>query len=229
MKVNLLKGILLICCMWVSAVALAAPTDFIEGKHYNKLPLKALENPVIDELRKELKPGQVRVLEFFSYGCIWCYRLDPALGTWQKTKADNIQFERVPVVFQTSWQDLTKAYYTAESLQILDKVHEPLFKAIHANHFDTSKPNALKTFFVEQGVEPKAFDETFASFSVDRKLKWAESMGHVFKVTRIPSIAILTSDEVYLTAMSMVGSEEKLIELINHFAKEAQDKVNQGA
>lgn len=226
---KILKGIGVVGCLWAGLV-LAVGGEFTEGKHYNKLPIKALENPLVDELRKEIKPGQVKVIEFFSYGCVWCYRLDPSLETWLKTKPDYIQFERVPVVFQASWKDLTRTYYTAEALQALDKIHEPLFKAIHAEKLDTTQQGALKTFFTQQGIEAKAFDDTFGSFTIERKLKWAESMGQLFKVTRIPALVILTPEAAYLSTVSMAGNEENLIKLINQFAQEAHEKTKaQGA
>lgn len=211
-------------CLW-AGILFAASTEFTEGKHYNKLSIKALENPLVDELRKELKPGEVKVIEFFSYGCVWCYRLDPTLASWLKTKPNYVQFERVPVVFQTSWKDLTRSYYTAEALQALDKIHEPLFKAIHAEKLDTTQQGALKTFFVNQGIEAQSFDDTFGSFTIDRKLKWAESMGQVFKVTRIPALVVLTPEAAYLSTVSMAGNEDHLIKLINQFAQEAHEKT----
>ncbi|MFO1258122.1 MAG: thiol:disulfide interchange protein DsbA/DsbL [Gammaproteobacteria bacterium] len=229
MLTKLLRGILVIGWLW-AGLAIAVSSEFTEGKHYNKLPIKALENPLVDELKKEIKPGQVKVIEFFSYGCVWCYRLDPALAAWLKTKPDYIQFERVPVVFQASWKDLTRTYYTAEALQALDKIHEPLFRAIHTEKLDMTQQGALKTFFVNQGIEAKSFDDTFGSFTIERKLKWAESIGQLFKVTRIPALVVLTPEAAYLSTVSMAGNEENLIKLVNQFAQEAQEKSKtQGA
>ncbi|HEX6528378.1 MAG TPA: thiol:disulfide interchange protein, partial [Burkholderiales bacterium] len=43
--------------------------------------------------------GKIEVLEFFWYGCIHCYNLEPKLETWLKALPKDVEFRRVPAVF----------------------------------------------------------------------------------------------------------------------------------
>src|SRR5262245_22453249 len=43
--------------------------------------------------------GKVEINEIFWYGCGHCYKLDPTLEDWKKTKAAYVEFVRVPVVW----------------------------------------------------------------------------------------------------------------------------------
>ena len=54
----------------------------------------------------ELNPPQpvesadkIEVLEFFWYGCIHCYNLEPKIESWLKTLPKDVEFRRVPAVF----------------------------------------------------------------------------------------------------------------------------------
>lgn len=47
-----------------------------------------------------------------------------------KRNRKNIQLERVPVIFKPSWELYAKAYYTAKTLALSDKMNSLLFKTI---------------------------------------------------------------------------------------------------
>ena len=59
---------------------------------------------------------KVEVIEFFWYGCPHCNALQPSLRTWLKQKPADVDFRRVPAVFDDSWVPLTRAYYTLDAM-----------------------------------------------------------------------------------------------------------------
>ena len=75
--------------------------------------------------------SKVEVMEFFWYGCPHCYNLQPALEAWLKRKPADVEFRRIPAVFQDSWVPLTRAYYTIEAMGLVDKLHQEVFTALH--------------------------------------------------------------------------------------------------
>src|SRR5574342_688552 len=78
-----------------------AAAQAVAGKDYRLL------NP-----RQPTDSGKkVEVIEFFWYGCPHCSSLQPSLRAWLKRKPADVEFKRVPAVFQDSWMPLTKAYY----------------------------------------------------------------------------------------------------------------------
>ncbi|MDP1717865.1 MAG: thiol:disulfide interchange protein DsbA/DsbL, partial [Burkholderiales bacterium] len=75
--------------------------------------------------------AKVEVLEFFWYGCPHCNTLQPSLKAWLKSKSADVEFKRVPAVFQDSWVPLTKAFYAIDAMGLNEKLHHDVFAAIH--------------------------------------------------------------------------------------------------
>ena len=137
--------------------------SFATGKGYKDL---AAVQPTQD-------PTKVEVIEFFWYGCPHCYQFEPALTKWQKTLPANVNFIRQPAVFTKVWAQHAKAYYTAEVLGVVDKVHADFFHAIQVKKEPLATEEQLAVFFVAHGVDKAAFHNAFNSFIVDTKMREA--------------------------------------------------------
>ena len=107
----------------------------------------------------ELKPAQpvsvegnkIEVIEFFWYGCPHCYNLEPVLETWLKKLPPDVQFRRVPAVFNPRWEHDAEIFYAFDALGVLDKVHKPFFDAIHRDHLRTNDKEALNEWLQKNG------------------------------------------------------------------------------
>src|SRR5882672_11441888 len=104
--------------------------------------------------------GKIEVLEFFWYGCIHCYNLEPQLEAWLKKLPADTQFRRVPAVFNQRWAHDASIFYAFEALGALDKLHRPFFDAIHRDHLRTDSPQALNEWLEKNGIEPRRFNDT---------------------------------------------------------------------
>jgi thiol:disulfide interchange protein DsbA len=145
----------------------------------------------------EIKPpmavesdGKIEVAEFFWYGCIHCYNLEPALEAWIKKIPPDVQFRRIPAVFNARWGHDAAIYYAFESMGILDKVHRPFFDAIHRDHLQTDNAAALGEWLTKQGVDAKKFNETLKSFGVQSKTKRAAQLTVAYKIDGTPAMAV---------------------------------------
>lgn len=192
----------------------AGAEPYKEGKHFQQVPFEILENELIEDLRKET-PDKIIVIEFFSYGCHWCNQLDPDVTRWKKTNPDYVEFKQYPVVFQNSWVNLSKAYFTAESLGVLDKVHPALFEAIHEDKLHSSAPDALQAFFADYGVKKEDFASTFDSFGVEQQFKRANQVSIAFRITAIPTFIIVGPNGAQMTSTRMAGGEKELFEVLD--------------
>ncbi|MBS0286444.1 MAG: thiol:disulfide interchange protein DsbA/DsbL [Proteobacteria bacterium] len=201
--------------------AYAANGPYIEGKHYQRLPASVEQNDLVKDLLKEGN-GKVQVLEFFSYGCSWCFKLDPYIEKWRKTMPTGVSFQRVPVEFHPTWATLTKAYYTEVELNAVDKVHTALFDAIQTERIKDSSEDSLKQFFVDAGISAQDFSKTFNSFEVTRKQKWAVSIAQAYRITAVPCIVVQGPKGIFLSAVRFAGSEDELIKVLNELIKQAQ-------
>lgn len=163
--------------------------------------------------------GKVEVVEIFFYGCIHCYHYEPYLEKWLQNKPANAEFRRMPVVFQKNQTPLAKAYYTAEKLGILNKIHHSLFEAINRDGRNIFEDEAIKAFFIEQGVNADDFSRIYNSMEVTTKVRQAEVMVRNYRVPGTPALVV---NGKYLTSPSMAGSYDVLVQTLNSLiAKES--------
>src|SRR5690606_18115361 len=113
--------------------------------------------------------GKIEVLEFFSYGCPHCFRLEPLVNQWKTTLPDNVVFKAVPVGFNASMAPQQRLYYSLAALGRLD-LHDKVFDAIHNQHKRLYSDDAIIDWVAEQGVDRKQFTDVYESFGINSKV-----------------------------------------------------------
>jgi protein dithiol oxidoreductase (disulfide-forming) len=135
-------------------------------------------------------PGKIEVLELFWYGCIHCYNLEPALDTWTKKLPADVQFRRMPAIFNQQMARDASIFYAFEALGVLDKLHRPFFDAIHRDRLRTDNNDALGEWLNKNGVDPKKFGDAMKSFGVQSKTKRAAQLTVAYKIDGTPAMAV---------------------------------------
>ena len=145
----------------------------------------------------ELNPPQpvenaskIEVIEFFWYGCPHCYSLEPYIETWLKKLPADVEFRRVPAVFNSRWGHDAAIFYTLEAMGVLEKLHRPLFDAIHKSSLRTDNEAAFSEWLQKNGVDPKKFMDTMKSFGVQSKLRRATQQTVAYKIDGTPAMAV---------------------------------------
>ena len=131
--------------------------QFIEGQHY-------IEMPFSDSLKTGKK---VEVREFFWYGCPHCYRLEPLLGEWLKTKPKAALFVRTPA-FLPKWEVHARLYYSLESLNKVDALHGKFFDSVQNSKSKMSNKADIVSFITSNGVSKAEFLKAWDSFEIGR-------------------------------------------------------------
>lgn len=186
--------------------------NFAAGKGYKDL---AAIQPVQD-------PAKVEIIEFFWYGCPHCYQFEPQIEKWHETLPDNVNFIRQPAVFSKVWGQHAKAYFTAEVLDVVDKVHGDLFHAIQVKKQKLTSEEDLADFFVAHGVDKAAFHDAYNSFIVDTKMRQAKSMGPRYGLSGVPAIVV---NGKYLVNGKSAGPYGGMIKVINELIAEESKKI----
>lgn len=182
-----------------------ADASFQGGKHYS--PIIPAQAP------RDLPEGKVLVTEFFWYGCPHCYDFEPTLKEWLKTKPENVVFQRIPAIFNKGWVIHAKAYYTAEMLGIVDKVHQPIFDAIHKDKKSLRTAEAITAFMAEKsGVDQKVLLETINSFAVETQSRQAIRAGRLHGLRGVPAVTV---NGRYLTSARQAGSHSAMTDVMN--------------
>lgn len=178
-------------------------TRFQAGKHYT------LINPAQPT---SSGPDQVEVAEFFMYTCPHCYSFEPYVQSYLESKPADVNFIRVPVIFNQVAELHARAFFTAEAMGVLEKTHGPMFKEIHINRNMLASEDALVSFFVSQGIDEAEFRKVFNSFIVDTKMRQAATMARRFQISSVPNVVV---NGRYTSGGSMTGSYEVLLEVID--------------
>jgi protein dithiol oxidoreductase (disulfide-forming) len=172
----------------------------------------------------ELNPPQpvenaskIEVIEFFWYGCPHCYSLEPYIETWLKKLPPDVEFRRVPAVFNSRWGHDAAIFYTLEAMGVLEKLHRPLFDAIHKSSLRTDNEAAFGEWLQKNGVDPKKFTDTMKSFGVQSKLRRATQQTVAYKIDGTPAMAVAgrytVSAEQGRTQQGMLHAVDGLVAL----------------
>lgn len=202
----------------------AAPSEFIEGVHYTRLPV-----PV-----ETADPNRIEVVEVFLYSCVHCYRLEAELDAWSVLTDDDVDFRRLPLVSERSQQMVTfaQAYFTAEALDLLPRVHMPIFAAIHEHGLDMSRTAYLRRLFVREAeVADEEFERVFNSFGVRSRVRQADGQSRMYRILATPTLVI---NGRYTVEAGAAGSTARMLSVAGHLiekeraAAKAKDAPNAG-
>ncbi len=178
-----------------------------EGVNYEKL---AAPQPTDNA-------DKIEVRELFWYACPHCYRLEPTLHEWLKEKPADVEFVRMPAILGPNWELLARAYYTAEILGVLDKVHEPIFERLHKERKRIRTPEDVRAIFVKQGISANDFDKAFKSFAVVMKTNRSKRVREMYGITGVPTLII---NGKYRTNATMAGGNKQMFEVIDYLVEQ---------
>jgi thiol:disulfide interchange protein DsbA len=179
------------------AVTAASAADLVEGKDYVRL-----KNPQPVETGKKIE-----VIEFFSYGCPHCSDLEPILQAWIQKLPPDVQFRRVPVIFQQRWEALAKIYYTLDAMGDEARLSPEVFKAVHVNGVPLYQDKAFFDWAASHGLDRTRVAEVYASFAVSSKFNRAKALAQTYNIQSVPTMIV---DGKYLTASDKVGTHAAL-------------------
>ena len=155
---------------------------------------------------------KIEVIEFFWYGCPHCYSLEPYLEKWLQDKPDDVVFRRIPAVLGSNWIHYAKVYYAAAKLGVVDKLHTPLFNAIHKDRIPLDDATKLGDFLESLGIDKDRFFAAYQSEEISNDIKNSYIMGQDYGLTGVPTIIV---NGKYRTSASQAGSNEQLIQVLN--------------
>jgi thiol:disulfide interchange protein DsbA len=176
----------------VLTTAFANAADLVEGKQYTRLK----------SVQPAEKGKKIEVIEFFSYGCPHCNDLEPYLQSWAKTAPADVQFVRVPVMFQDRWKPLAKVYYTLEAMGEDLRLSPEVFKAIHIANVPLYQDKVFLDWAASKGLDRTKAAEIYGSFGVDSKLKRAMVLAQEFNIQAVPTMIV---DGKFLTSSDRIG------------------------
>ena len=210
------------------AAASAQAQAWTPGVHYSVIPTQ----------RSNVPAGKVEVMEVFSYGCPACNSFRPVMKKIKAALPPNAQITYLPAswIAAENWPVFQRAYLTAASMGLSEKAHDLMYDAIWTTgelavsdpvtHRPKSKLPTIEDiarFYQRvEGVKPEVFVAASKSFSVDLKMRQADTQISAMQVPSTPTLVVagkyrLNNDNL---------STENMIKLINFLvAKESATKA----
>ena len=186
---TLMRRLLPLAAAFLAALPLAAaaqPAAVEEGKQFLRLA-----SPQSVETGKKIE-----VIEFFSYGCPHCGEIEPILQGWFKTLPPDVQFRRIPVIFQDRWLPLARIYYTLEGLGDEARLSPEVFTAVHGKGLPLWQDKAFFDWAASQGLDRKKVEDMYNSFAIAGKVNRAKSAAQTYKINEVPKFVV---DGKYVT------------------------------
>jgi protein dithiol oxidoreductase (disulfide-forming) len=202
-------GLLAISAAAGQAVAWAQQA-FRAGKDY-----LVLDRPV----STDAGPGKVELIEFFWYSCPHCNAFEPAFAQWVRNAPKDVVVRRIPVAFRDDFAPQQRLYFTLEAMNLLDKVHAKVFRAVHVERLPLNTDALILAWVEKQGVDGKKFAETYKSFGVAGKVKRAVQLQNEFRVEGVPSLGIAGR---YYTDGTLAGSMERALKVAESLLAQAR-------
>nr|WP_294866150.1 thiol:disulfide interchange protein DsbA/DsbL [uncultured Pseudogulbenkiania sp.] len=199
MKKWLLAGLMLFSA-WANAA-------IEQGKDYT-----VLANP-----QPVATPGKVEVIEFFSYHCIHCFHLDPALTAWSKKLPANVSFRREQIVWNKQMEGLARLFATFNATRTLDRLHAPALSAMVEKKINLADETEMSKWLATQpGIDTKAFMATYKSFGINAQVARASKITRDYGIEGTPTIVVAGK---YAT---MAAEPARLLQVVDELIVKAQ-------
>ena len=190
---------------------------YVAGTHYTELQAPVNTND----------SSKVEVLEAFWYGCSHCFRFEPLIANWEATAGEDVDFVRFPAMWNALMEVHAQVYYTAEAMDALDIVHEPVFNAINIEGNRLQNENQIGALFAEYGISEDDFSKAFNSFTVRTKVNQAKQRMQAYEIRSTPNMIV--NGKYLVTTGETVRTQADMLEVVDFLVeKERQQLSNSG-
>jgi protein dithiol oxidoreductase (disulfide-forming) len=211
MKISMKKSITkIITVLMLSLGSLSfAPLSLAEAPQVGN-NFDAVTQPIATD-----NAAKIEVMEIFWYGCIHCYQMEAPLSAWVKKLPADVYFKRMPGLPNASWAPMAKAFYAMETLGVSEKLHTPLFEAVHkSKSLNPTDEKAIMAWVTQQSKMDKVkVEAAFKSFTINTNLNRAAQTFRASGATGVPSLVI---DGKYITSSTMNGGNEQALKVADY-------------
>lgn len=137
--------------------------------------------------------GKIEVVEVFGYTCPHCAHFEPQVSAWKAKLPADVNFVPLAAPFGGYWNPYAQAFYTAQSLKLVPKTHEAMFKALHEQRslpIQNASPAEIAAFYAKFGADPAAFAAAMTSPATAKTMDRAKDFIMASGVDGTPSMVV---------------------------------------
>lgn len=154
----------------------------------------------------------IEVVEFFWYGCPYCYQLEPHFAAWLGRQPADVVARRVPAAFRESWVPHARLYYTLEALGALDRLHQQVYESYHVADMPLNSEDSIAGWAASHGVDRERWLAVYRSDEVSQRVLQARDQLQRYTVSGTPSVVV---DGRYLTSSGMTPGAPAMIPVLD--------------
>ncbi|MGO1072392.1 thiol:disulfide interchange protein DsbA/DsbL [Lysobacter sp. CA199] len=120
--------------------------------------------------------GKIEVVEVFGYTCPHCAHFEPQISAWKAKLPADVNFVPLAAPWGSYWTPYAQAFYTAQTLKLLPKTHEAVFKALHEQRslpIQNATAAEIGAFYAKYGADANTFAATMTGPATAQAMKRA--------------------------------------------------------
>ena len=181
--------------------------DYQEGRHYELIEPLPTRNP-----------EKIEVIEFFWFGCGHCFSLEQLIKDWKSEVSSEVDFFRLPVVWNAQTKTHAKLFFATETLQVPEAI-QGIFSAIHYNRKMMLSDKEIIPFFQGYGIQEDKYLAATNSFGLKNNLRKAELFAFKYGIKGVP--AFIVNGKYKVSATREIGTEY-LLDVVNYLIEKEQ-------
>jgi thiol:disulfide interchange protein DsbA len=185
--------------------------SYVAGEHYT-----VLDAPVATR-----NSEKIEVVKAFSYGCPPCFGLEPTIAEWHREQSGDVDFWQFPAVWNESMELYARTFYASQQLNVLGKVHWPLFSAIVVEQKKLSNLSEVSAFMATLGVDEDAFINAYMSSSVRDEIDQSRSRVRRYHIAGAPEFVV---NGKYRVDRMRAGGLEQMLDIVDYLVREERQQ-----
>jgi protein dithiol oxidoreductase (disulfide-forming) len=164
---------------------------------------------------------RIEVIEFFWYGCPYCFRLQQPLEHWLARKPADVELRRIPAIFRESWVPHARLYYTLDALGETDRLHSQVYESFHIDRENLNTAHGTAQWAARHGIDRERWLNAYRSEEVERAIEASRESTRRYAIRGTPSLVV---DGRYLTSSGMTETVAGVIPILEDLILIARDR-----
>ena len=178
------------------------------GAGFGKIAYAQTQERPFDQSYRVINPqaaptDKIEVIDFFWYGCPFCFQLMPLITEWEKTKPVDVVMRRIPAILRQEWVPEAHLYYALEAVGAADRLHNKVFEAFHQDRMQGTDSEAWSKWAEANGIDRAKWDEAYNAQGIRNNVVRAVEIGRDYDVRGTP---VLVVDGRFQTGGGQAGS-----------------------
>lgn len=117
---------------------------------------------------REIQSDHIEVIEFFSYECIACQRLEQRLQDFESNLPENVSFARIHVAFNVQVRRMATMHVALQLSDALDQNHDRIFQEAGKRTNTFASRDRIGDFLDGHGITKTRFENLYQGNRVRR-------------------------------------------------------------